>query len=104
MSKYNISMNITRKTNKHWENKKKQLVVSYKQIHSAPLNTINVNAVADITKLLQLLPDQNTWKKSLKNIVSSGTNKETGIDEDNFNRAGNLLAGRSVNSTQWSQI
>jgi len=36
-------------------------VVNYKQIHSAPRNwnTLNVNAVAGITKILQLLPDQN---------------------------------------------
>jgi len=73
--KYNTSMNITRNNQqsiniKKTKKTKKQLVVSNKQIHFAPLNTLNVNA--DITKLLQLLPDQNMWK-IWKIIVNSDT-------------------------------
>ena len=39
-------------------------------IQSGPLNTLNVDAVADITKLLQLLPDQNT-RNNLKSQLYS---------------------------------
>jgi len=48
---------------------------------------------ADITKLFQLLSDQNMWEKNPKNYCELRhfliLRLKTGIDESNFNVAGN---------------
>ena len=55
-------MHITKPINIEKKNlKNKQLVVNHKQYNlDHCTHARNVDAVADITKLLQLLPDQNT--------------------------------------------
>ena len=62
-------------------------------IQSGPLNTLNVDAVADITKLLEL-PDQNT-QNNLKSYCELRyfliLRLKTGMDEGNFNLSGNLF-------------
>jgi len=57
---------------------------------------------ADITKLFQLLSDQNMWEKNPKNYCELRhfliLRLKTGIDESNFNVAGNR------NPFEWYQF
>jgi len=55
MPKYNISINITRKTNKHWENKKKQLYTVFQKHVTTFLMISWTRTVCPLTKIFGTL-------------------------------------------------